>query len=105
MISWEINPTVLLALVVQAVFVIVFLVRTKAQAEDASHQADAAKRRADLAHERIGIMAEAHALFREQVAKEYVSRAVLGEMEERVTRAIDRLTDKVDEAILTRKMT
>lgn len=51
---------------------------------------------ATAALEKIVIMQAAHALFREQVAKEYINREVAREMEDRLTAAIDRLGDRFD---------
>lgn len=46
--------------------------------------------------DKINIMAAAHSLFREQVAKEYINREVAREMEDRLVAAIDQLGRRFD---------
>lgn len=44
-----------------------------------------------------------HALFREEVAKEYVSQSTLEKFESRLLAAIDRLGDRLDSFVDTKK--
>lgn len=72
------------------------ITKAEAAATAAQNEALAASKDAKEANEKIAIMAAAHALFREQVAKEYINREVAREMEDRLTAAIDRLGDRFD---------
>jgi cbb3-type cytochrome oxidase subunit 3 len=104
--SWEINLGTLALLIFYAVGVVVFLVRTQNRANAAHEKAEEAKgaaaqahKRADDAHLAAGAYNAALALFREDVAREYVDREALREMEQRLTNAINRLGDRVDQAL------
>lgn len=63
----------------------------KAEA-DASNAADHAKE----ANDKVAIQTAAFALYREQVAREYIHREVMREVEDRLTQAIDRLGERLD---------
>ena len=45
------------------------------------------------------IQSAAFPLYREQIAREYIHREVMREVEERLTAAIDRLGDRLDRAL------
>ena len=98
-IDWQINGSVLIILGAHLIGVVIFLVR----AADRSTHAELAARdiEAKLKHaeERIVLEAAALAQFREQVAREYVSREAMRELEERVVKAIDRVGDRLDRII------
>lgn len=48
------------------------------------------------ANDKVGIQTAAFALYREQVAREYIHREVMREVEDRLTQAIDRLGERLD---------
>jgi len=102
-ISWDFNATTLLAFgvqaVTQAVLLIIFLVRTDFRVKSAREVADSAKKSADEAHNKIAMQDSAHALFREQVAREYVSREALREMEDRLAGSIKEIRERLDRVL------
>ena len=79
------------ALAAQGVILIATFVRTKDKASDAQKEAD-------LANERVTLLRSEFMMYREKVAAEYVSRDLLREFEDRLTKAIDRLGDRLDRA-------
>lgn len=97
--SWDFNTATLLAIVTQAVLVTIFLVRGDARSRSAKDLAKEAKVRADEAHNKIAVQESAQALFREQVAREYVSREALREMEERLGNSIDGIRERLDRVL------
>jgi len=98
-VNWDISPAFILTVIVNLVAVVAIVVRTEMKAASAHKEAEEASASAKEAHERIGIQSQALALYREQVAREYVSRDALGEMERRVTTSIDRLSDRLDKVL------
>ena len=97
--SWDFNTATLIAIGVQIVVFVVYLVKTNGTANSAFDLAKAAHRKATDAHEKISIVSASLALHREQVAKEYVDRDALREMEERIMDAIGDLRKRVDKLI------
>lgn len=98
-IDWQINGTVVILLLAHLVGVIVFLVRAadrSTRAEDALKEFDRKLKHTD---DRLTLEAAALSLFREQVAREYVSREAMRELEERVVKAIDRISDRLDRVL------
>lgn len=74
----------------------------------AEAEAKAAKSTADVAvtdlkktDERLSLMSTAFGLYREQVAKEYISREVAREMEDRITTAVSGLGARIDRLVET----
>jgi biopolymer transport protein ExbB/TolQ len=61
----------------------------------------AAREAAKESVEKIAIMQAAFGLYREQVAREYIHREVMREVEDRLTQAIDRLGDRLDRFVET----
>ena len=55
-----------------------------------------AKRVALEAHARLAALEASFGLYRERIAAEYVSRSVLGEVEDRISKAIERLSERLD---------
>lgn len=124
--SWDLNTGTLIAILIQIIFVTVFLVRTGWKADSALEAAAEARRlvvelqkkfadqqssldmameakaSAKEAHEKIEIQQVAFMMFREHVATEYVDRADLREMEKRLTEAINRLGDRFDHSLTAR---
>lgn len=97
--TWDFNTATLLAIAAQVVVIIVFMVKTASTAKSAREEAKDAKKMASDAHEKIALMQGSLALHREQVAREYVDRDVLREMEERLSVSIHRLSDKIDDVL------
>ncbi len=97
--SWDFNTATLLAIITQAVFVIIFLVRSDNRSRSAKELARDAIGRADDAHNKIAIQDSTHSMFREQVARDYVSREALREMEERLTDSIEGIRDRLDRVL------
>lgn len=104
--SWDFNTATLIAIGIQVVALIVFLVRTHSKANAAQEAAEEAKvaaekahKRADEAHLAVGVATAGLSLFREQVAANYVDREALREMEQRLTDAINRLGDRLDQSM------
>lgn len=91
--TWDFNTATLLGILGQAVLLIVYLVKTANTAKAAMKRADEAHRHADGAHEKSAALSGLLALHREQVAREYVDKAALREMEGRLTDRIDRVGD------------
>lgn len=82
------------------------IANNKAAAEAAAIAAKAAmdiaqeaKKDAHEASEKIAIQSVAFGLYREQIAREYIHREVMREVEERLTAAIDRLGDRLDRVL------
>jgi biopolymer transport protein ExbB/TolQ len=75
------------------------LTKADAKAVAAREAADEAKKEAKAAQDRISILDQAFALYRERVALEYTSTKTLREVEARLTDAIDRLGDRFDRAL------
>lgn len=73
--------------------------KAQSAAENALQEGVEAHKAASLAHDRITVQAESFGLYRERVAREYVSRDILREMEERLTLAITNLGTRLDKAI------
>lgn len=95
--TWD--PATLTVVLGQAVLLIVFLVRTANTAKSADKKAEEARDRADEAHEKVAALQGLLALHREQVAREYVDRDVLRDMETRLTNRINSLGDRIDESV------
>lgn len=97
--SWDINTATLLAIGTQIVVTVVFLVKTANKAEAAGELAKEAKKIALEALEKNALLHSLLGLHREQVAKEYVDKETLREMEDRIAGSLNRLSDRIDEAL------
>lgn len=71
----------------------------KAAADKANDLAEDAKKAAHEANEKAGILSTAFSLHREQIAREYIHREVMREVEDRLTAAIERLGDRLDRVL------
>jgi hypothetical protein len=98
-IDWQINGTVVLFLIAHLIGVVIFLVRAADRATRAEAAASQLESRIKNTDERITLEVAALSLFREQVARDYVSREAMREMEDRLVNAIDRLGDRLDRVI------
>ena len=67
---------------------------TKAEADSV-----AAAKAAYEANEKIILLSASFGLYREQIAREYIHREVMREVEERLTQAIERLGDRLDRVL------
>lgn len=72
------------------------ITKAEAAAKAAKDIAEEAKKDAHEASEKLAILAASFSLYREQVAKEYIHREVMREVEDRLTAAIDRLGSRFD---------
>jgi type II secretory pathway component PulK len=97
--SWDLNTATLLALLTNLVMLVVFAVRTHGKATSAVERATEAQKTADEAHVAIGVLSSSLAMFREHVAEKYVDKNSLREMEDRLTRAIEKVGERVDGAL------
>jgi hypothetical protein len=97
--TWDFNTATLSLIVGQIVLLIVFLVRTSNTAKAAHALAVEAKKLASEAHDRISTLQSVLGLHREHVAREYADKNEIHEMEKRLSKAIDRLGERIDEAL------
>lgn len=74
---------------------------TKAEnaAKTALDTAQEAKKDAHETNEKVILMSASFALYREQIAREYIHREVMREVEDRLTQAIERLGDRLDRVL------
>jgi biopolymer transport protein ExbB/TolQ len=70
--------------------------KSEAAAKTANDIAQEAKKDAHEAFEKVAVLAASFSLYREQVAREYIHREVMREVEDRLTQAIDRLGNRLD---------
>jgi biopolymer transport protein ExbB/TolQ len=75
------------------------LTKADTKAAIAEKAAEEAKKEAKAAHDRVTLLDQAFALYRERVALEYTSTRTLAMVEARLTEAIDRLGDRFDRAL------
>lgn len=75
------------------------IANNKSDAAAALAIAQEAKKDAHEASEKIALQSVAFGLYREQIAREYIHREVMREVEERLTAAIDRLGDRLDRVL------
>lgn len=97
--SWDLNTATLIAIAVQIVFLIVYLVKTNGKAHAAYERAEKAEKLAAEAHEKVSLVQAGVAMLREQVAKDHPDHDMLGDMEARLTKEIHRLGDRLDRFI------
>ncbi len=72
------------------------IANNKSAAEAALNVAQEAKKDAHESSEKAVILSTSFGLYREQIAREYIHREVMREVEERLTSAINRLGDRLD---------
>lgn len=75
------------------------ITKSEAAAKNANDTAQEAKKDAHETSEKIAILGASFSLYREQIAREYIHREVMREVEERLTQAIDRLGDRLDRVL------
>jgi hypothetical protein len=76
--------------------IITFWTRYSDRITKAHETAEQAKKDAHEATEKLAILSASFSLYREQVAREYIHREVMREIEDRLTQAIDRLGARLD---------
>jgi len=62
----------------------------------AETEAANAKAKAAEAVDKVGILSTSFSLYREQIARDYIHREAMREVEDRLTQAIDRLGERLD---------
>ena len=97
--SWDFNTATLSLIAIQIVGFVVYLVRTSNKAEAAHQAAQEAQESADKAHLNISAHQANLSLFREQVAANYVDRDALRDIKRELIDAINKLGDRMDQAI------
>lgn len=75
------------------------IANAKSAAEAAAAIAAEAKKDAHDASEKIILLSASFGIYREQVAREYIHREVMREVEDRLTAAIERLGDRLDRVL------
>lgn len=75
------------------------IANNKTAAASALEIAQEAKRDAHEASEKIILLSASFGIYREQVAREYIHREVMREVEDRLTQAIERLGDRLDRVL------
>lgn len=86
--TWDFNTATLMAIFLQAILLVVFLVKT-------ANTAKIAMQRADDAHTKIAALSAQHTMHREMVAREYVDKEDLKEIRD----AINGLRVRIDEVL------
>lgn len=75
------------------------IANNKADAKAAMEIAQEAKKDAHEATEKVVLLSASFGLYREQIAREYIHREVMREVEDRLTAAINRLGDRFDRVL------
>ena len=79
------------------------LTHVESAAEQANREADAASKLASEAHNRITLQSAEFGQYREVIAREYIHRDAMREIEDRLTAAIERLGDRLDSVLTLSK--
>ncbi len=87
------------ALIVPCLAVIGFWMSLSSRLTKAETIADEAKEDAKEANEKATLLSASFSLYREQIAREYIHREVMREVEDRLTQAIERLGDRLDRVL------
>lgn len=87
------------AMVVPSLAIIGFWMAISSRLTKAEVTAEDAKKDAEEASEKATILSAAFSLYREQIAREYIHREVMREVEDRLTAAIERLGDRLDRVL------
>ncbi len=101
--SWDFNTATLLAVGANFVFAVVFMVRSDGRARNAQAIAVEARKMASDAHDKIAALHGIVSLHKEQIARDYIDKEALRDMERRLSDDINRLGDRIDEALDRRK--
>jgi hypothetical protein len=87
------------ALIVPAIAILAFWMSLSSRLTKAEVTASEAKDDAKEANEKAALLSAAFALYREQIAREYIHREVMREVEDRLTQAIERLGERLDRVL------
>lgn len=91
--------TSLASIVVPALAIIGFWMTLSARLAKAELTATESKVAAKEANEKATLLSASFALYREQIARDYIHREVMREVEDRLTQAIERLGDRLDRVL------
>jgi hypothetical protein len=91
--------TFLLASILPGLGVIGFWMNLSSRLTKAETVSGDARDDAKEANDKATIMSASFALYREQIAREYIHREVMREVEDRLTQAIERLGDRLDRVL------
>ena len=94
--SWA---TFVVALIVPGIAIIGFWMSLSARLAKAELTSTEAKEDAKEANEKATLLSASFSLYREQIAREYIHREVMREVEDRLTQAIERLGDRLDRVL------
>lgn len=97
--TWDFNPTALLALIGGLFTVIRFGITSTAKIDANAEKAAAAEESARLAHEKVALLQAAINANQITQAERLVSREILREVEDRLTGAIEKLGDRLDNLV------
>jgi hypothetical protein len=98
-VVWELNAVSLLTIGTSLVTLTIYQVRSSDRSLAALKMAEEAKACAMLCKEANTILNGSLAAFRESVAQNYITNDDLSQMESRLTKAIDRLGERMDRAL------
>jgi hypothetical protein len=87
------------ALIVPAIAIVGFWMTLSSRLTKAETIATDARDDAKEANEKATLLSASFALYREQIAREYIHREVMREVEDRLTQAIERLGDRLDRVL------
>lgn len=87
------------ALIVPSLAIIGFWMTISSRLTKAEVTADDAKKDAEEANAKATLLSASFSLYREQIAREYIHREVMREVEDRLTQAIERLGDRLDRVL------
>jgi hypothetical protein len=87
------------ALIVPAIAILAFWMSLSSRLTKAEVTASEAKDDAKEASEKTTLLSAAFAVYREQIAREYIHREVMREVEDRLTQAIERLGERLDRVL------
>jgi hypothetical protein len=85
--------------ILPAMGIIGFWMSLSARLAKAEALATDAREDAKDANEKVVLISASFALYREQIAREYIHREVMREVEDRLTAAIERLGDRLDRVL------
>ncbi len=87
------------ALIVPAIAIIGFWMTLSSRLTKAEITSADAKKDAEEANAKATLLSASFSLYREQIAREYIHREVMREVEDRLTQAIERLGDRLDRVL------
>lgn len=91
--SWV---TVVLAATVPALAILGFWMSLSSRLTKAELTADMSSKDVEAANQKIALLTASFAIYREQIARDYIHRETMTDVENRLTQAIDRLGDRFD---------